>query len=73
MKSGVPTVVHWNLRHLCSARTQIRSLAQLSGIKDPALPQLWLGSDLWPENSIAVGGQKRGEKKKKKKEVRLTI
>lgn len=31
---GVPTVVQWNQWHLCSARMQVLSLAQHSGLKD---------------------------------------
>ena len=56
--SGVPTVVQWDQWHLCSPRTQVRSLAWHSGLKDPALPQprctLQLCLDLipWPRYSI---------------------
>lgn len=28
-------------------------------VKDPALPQLWLRSDLWPRNSICLGMAKK--------------
>ena len=44
---GGPTVVQWYQWHLCSTRTQVRSLDQHSGLKDPALPQLWHRSYLW--------------------------
>ena len=65
---------------LCSTRIQVRLLAQHSGLKDLALPQLlqrlqlWLRSDPWPRNSICCGeGQKQTNKQtnkqtKKKKE-----
>ena len=59
---------------LCSGRMQVPSLARHSELKDPALPQLWLGSDPWPGNSICQGdGQKRGEKKKRKQEEKKEI
>ena len=54
----------------------IPSLAQW--VKDPALPQLWLrsqlwlGFDPWPGNSICHGLVKN-EKKKKKKKSQFTI
>ena len=34
MAKGVPTVAQQDLWHLCSARTQIQSLAQHSGFKN---------------------------------------
>ena len=52
----VPTVTQRDQQHLCSARTQVQSLAQHSGLKDPVLLQLWcrlklwLGFDPWPGN-----------------------
>ena len=55
---GVPTVAQWDQQHLCSARTQVRSLAGHSKLKGPVLPQLWhrlqlwLESDPWPRNCI---------------------
>ena len=52
------------------AKTRVRSVAQHSGLKDPALPLLWDGwqpwlrSDPWPRNSICCGAAKKGVKKK---------
>ena len=62
---GVPTVASQDQQHLCSARTQVQSLAgpQHSGLKDPALLQLRLRSDPLARNSICC----RAAKKKKKK------
>ena len=43
--------------------------AQAQRVKDPALPQLqlrsqlWLGSDPWPGNSICPGADEKGGKK----------
>ena len=54
---------------LCSSRTQAQSLAWHSGLKDPALPQLWYGSqlrlksDLWPRNSICCWVAKKEKAK----------
>ena len=64
---GVSAVTQWNEQHLCSTRTQVRSLAQHSGFKDPMLPhlhslQLWFGSDPWPRNSICLGVAKKEKK-----------
>ena len=41
-----------------------------SGLKDPVLPQLWLGFDTWPGNfpMPQVQPLKKKKKKKKKKE-----
>ena len=50
---------------------QVQPLAQHSGLKDPALPQvqqrlqLCLKSDPWPGNSICIRAAKKGEKKRK--------
>ena len=44
---GVPTVVRGDQWHLCKARMQVGSLAQHSGLKEPAMPQLWYRSQLW--------------------------
>ena len=55
---GVPAVAQQGGWCLCSARIWVRSPASHSGLKDPALPQLWCGSQLrlasepWPRNSI---------------------
>ena len=52
-----------------SARTQVRSLAQHSGLRILALPQLWLRSQLrlrsdpWPRNSKCHGAAKKEKKK----------
>ena len=65
----VPTVVQWNQQHLCSARMQVQSPAQNSGLKDLVLLQLqyrlqlWFGSDTRPRNSICCGVAKKGGKK----------
>ena len=61
-------MVQWDGWHLWSAGTQVQSLAQW--IKDLALPQLRLGSDPWPGNSICYRVAKKTQKnKRKKKEV----
>ena len=52
-------------------RHRFRSLAQHSGLKDPALPQLqhrlqrWLGSDPWPRNSTCLRVAKNEKKKRR--------
>ena len=62
-------MVQWDWRCLCSGRTQVRSLAGHSGLKDPEMLQLWcrsqlsLGSDPWPGNPI---GRRAARKEKKK-------
>ena len=67
------------LQCLCSSRTQVQSPAWHSGLKDPALQQLWhrsplwLRFDLWPGNSICCRVAKRKKKKKKKKERKKTM
>jgi len=57
--SGVPTVVHWDQRHLCSTRMHVQSAVSIpgrhSGLKDPELQlrlQVGLRSDPWLRNSI---------------------
>ena len=47
-------------RCLCSVRTQVRSPAQHSGLKDPVLPQRQLGSQLWLGSELPMlwGSQK---------------
>ena len=64
-RDGVPTVAQRNWQHLCSIRMQVQSQAQCSGLKEPApvqlqelLLQLWLGTDLWPRNSMCWGAAK---------------
>ena len=70
---GVPTVAQQHPQCLCSTRTQLGSPAQLSGLKDPAFPQLQcrlrlrLGSDPWPENLHIPRAAKKEKKRKKKK------
>ena len=64
---GVPAVSQRDGQHLCSARTQVQSLAWHSGLKDPVLLQLLylkLGSNPWPENSVHHGLAKKKKKKK---------
>ena len=57
-----------DMQHLCSARKQVRSLAQHGVLRDLALPQLQcgsqlrLGSDPWPRNSICCGAAKKEKK-----------
>ena len=59
-------------QRLYSARTQVRSLAKYSGLKDLAVlqfqhkVQLGLRSDPLPRNSICCGEAKNGGKKKKR-------
>ena len=67
---GVPAVAQWDQQHFCGTWTQVRSLAQHSGLKDLTLLQLWrwlqmwLGSDPWPRNSLSGRRPKKkgGEK-----------
>ena len=55
---GFPAVAQRGQCRPGSAGTQVRSLAPPSCVKDPALPQLWLGSQLqlrsdpWPRNCM---------------------
>ena len=64
-------MVQWDWRHLGNLHLHaglIPSPAQ--GVKDPALPQLWLrlqlqlGSDPWARNSIWFGAARKEKKKK---------
>ena len=68
---GVPTVASQDQQHLCSARTQVQSLAgpQHSGLKDPALLQLRLRSDPLARNSICCRAAKKKEKEKKHHQI----
>ena len=50
--------------HLGSTGTQVRFPGPAHWVKDLALPQLWLGSDPWPRNSIYLEGGQKWEKKK---------
>ena len=45
LSDRVSAVMPWDQWCLCSTRTQVRSPAWHSGLKDPVLPQLWLGPD----------------------------
>lgn len=66
---GVPTVVQQDGPHLGSAGTQVRIPSPAQCIKDSALPQLQLRSQLelrsdpWLRNSLSHGVAKNGEKK----------
>ena len=69
--SGVPAVAQQEGQCPCSARMQVQSPAQHSGLKDPALPQLLhrsqlqLGSDPWPGNSVCQAMAIKEKKHKK--------
>ena len=60
-RPGVPAFVPQHQWRLCSTRVQVRSTAQHSWLKDPALlqlrygSQLWLTSSSWPGDSISLG------------------
>ena len=66
-------MAQWDQRLLCSVKMQVPSLAQHTGLKDPALlklqrlSHLWLGYDPWPGNSVC-GRAAKNEKKKKERE-----
>ena len=68
-------MAQWDQQHLCSSRTQVQSLAQHHGLKDPALlqlwprSQLWLRSDPWPGNSICHGVVIKEKKNKRYQKV----
>ena len=77
-KTGIPTVVQLDRQGLWSTRAQVRSPAQHSRVKDPALQQLQhchscsgghnFGLDLIPGPATPyTTGQKEKKKKKKKK------
>ena len=74
---GASAVAQWDWHHLCSTRTQVRSSAWHSGLKDPALSQLQrrsqlsLGSDPWPGNPWS--SQKRKKRKEKKLKLRVIL
>ena len=65
---GVSTVVQQDWHHLGSSGTQVQSLACYSGLKIWLKLQLWLGSGLWPRNSICCGAAKKRKGKKKRVE-----
>ena len=56
-------------QHLCNARTWVRSPARHSGLKDPAMLQLWFrsplrfGSDICPRNTPYASGATKKKKK----------
>ena len=52
-----------------TAEVQVQSRAWCSGLKDPALPQLWFRFSPWPGNfqTLQVGAIKKKEKKRKGK------
>lgn len=66
-------------QHICSARTQVRSLAPYNGLKDPALSPLWhrsqpwLGSDPWCRNSICQRVTKKEKQTKQKNQGKEKI
>ena len=68
-KRGVPTVAQWvnDLACLCGGASVIP--AWCSGLKDPALPPLWLrlGFDPWLGNFHMQWVQLKKKKEKKKK------
>jgi len=70
-QGGPPAVAQRDWQQPCSTRTQVPSLAQHSGLKDLALPQLWcrlqlrLRSDPWLRNSKCCRTVKKKKKKKK--------
>ena len=63
-KRGDLAMAQWDRKHLGSGETLFPSLAQHTGLQDPGLLQLWLGSDLWPWNSICYRTAKKRRKKK---------
>ena len=67
IKMGIPTEAQRDQLHLCSTRTQVQSLAQHSGLRNPAVAQVTTGlrSDPWPGNSIYCRVTKKKKKKKK--------
>jgi len=52
---------------LVAAEVWILSLALQSGLKDPLLPQQWLGFDTWPGNFPMPQVQPLKKKKKKRR------
>ena len=50
----VPVVVQWKQIQLGIIRFWVRSLAFLSGVKDPALHELWSRAQMWLGSHIAV-------------------
>ena len=67
---GVPTVVQWikNLTAVAQVAVEawVQSLAWHSGLKEPALQQLWLGFKPWLRNFHMPWVQPFKEKKKRK-------
>ena len=68
-----PAVAQQDWWHLCSIRTQVWSPSWPKGLKDPLLPQLqsglqlWFKSDPWPRNSMCFEIVKKKKKKSKRK------
>ena len=60
----VPAVAERDQQCLCRTRTQVPFQAQQSGLKDQALPQLWLGSDPGPGNVIGLRAAKKAQQRK---------
>lgn len=66
-------------RCLCLVKPGIKVQYLAQWVKDLALPQLWLwsqlclGSDSWPRNSISLGAGKKAQKKKMLKTVFLLL
>ena len=63
-------MAQWDWQHLCNAKTQVQSLAQHGGLKDPTCPSCGVGCscglDLIPGlgTPYAVGQPKKIERKK---------
>ena len=51
---GVPVVAQWKQIRLLSMRTQVRSLASLSGLRIQHCRELWCRSQTWLRSGIAV-------------------
>ena len=52
--SGVPIMAQWKQTWLVSMRTQVQSLASLSGLKIWCCHELWWKLQMWLRSSIAV-------------------
>jgi len=51
---GVPVMAQWKQIWLVSMRTQVRSLASLSGLRIQCCRELWCRSQMWLGSGIAV-------------------
>ena len=67
-KRRAPTGARWDQQLFCRTRKKVWSPAWHSGFKDPALPQLWLGSNPWPGNSVCHRAAKKERKKRRGEE-----